>query len=78
MSKTATPDADGWLENPATGRRLRVDASAWAVDGVALKGPADGAFHARGGVRDKRASTDASSTRVEERPTLPRSRWRRG
>ena len=31
VNATVTPDADGWLTNPATGRKLRVDATAWTV-----------------------------------------------
>ena len=48
LNATATPDADGLLTNPVTGRRLRVDATAWTVDGRACAPPKDGAYRVGG------------------------------
>jgi len=48
LNATATPDADGWLTNPATGRKLRVDVSTWAVDGTKCAPPKDGVYRVGG------------------------------
>ena len=48
VNATATPDGDGWLTNPATGRRLRVDATAWTVDGAPCAPPRDGIYRVGG------------------------------